>query len=74
MNFTKQETAVLLRKAQHVCDWCGEKFSGPGCDKCCDHEFDPSEGFTCLNCGKDGAEEVLSAAYDRAKDLRRYGH
>jgi len=20
------------------------------CKECCDHEFDPSEGYTCLNC------------------------
>lgn len=37
----------------------------------CQHEFDSSEGFHCLNCGKDGTEEVLSAAFDRAKDLRK---
>lgn len=40
----------------------------------CEHDFDPDEGFTCLNCGKDGTEEVMSRAYDRAKDLRKYGH
>lgn len=39
----------------------------------CEHEFDPDEGYHCLNCGKDGMEEVLSSAYDRAKDLRKYG-
>lgn len=22
--------------------------------ECCEHEFDPDEGFTCLNCGKQG--------------------
>lgn len=40
----------------------------------CEHDFDPDEGFHCLNCGKDGSEEVLSAAFDRAKDMRKYGH
>lgn len=43
------------------------------CQACCDHEFDPGEGYHCLNCGKDGSEEVLSSAYDRAKNLRKYG-
>lgn len=38
----------------------------------CEHDFDPDEGFHCLNCGKDGSEEVLSSAYDRAKDRRKY--
>jgi hypothetical protein len=40
----------------------------------CEHYFDPDEGYTCLSCGKDGTEDVLSAAYDRAKDIRKYGH
>lgn len=39
----------------------------------CEHEFDPDEGFMCLNCGKEGAEEVLSAMADEAKDRRKYG-
>jgi ribosomal protein L34E len=39
----------------------------------CEHDFDPYEGFHCLNCGKDGTEEVMSKAYDRAKDRRKYG-
>ena len=43
------------------------------CQECCPHEFDSSEGYTCLNCGKEGAEEVMSAAYDRAKDRMKYG-
>ncbi len=43
------------------------------CQKCCEHEFDPDEGYYCLDCGKCGAEEVLSALYDRAKDIRKYG-
>lgn len=39
----------------------------------CEHDFDPDEGFHCMNCGKDGTEEVMSRAYDRAKDFRKYG-
>lgn len=46
---------------------------GELCNDCCDHEYDSSEGYTCLNCGDDGCESVLAAAYDRAKDIRKYG-
>lgn len=46
---------------------------GDYCQECCEHEFDPDEGFMCLNCGKDGYEDVMARAYDRAKDLRKYG-
>ena len=38
------------------------------CENCCEHEFDASEGFHCLNCGKDGSEEVQCRAYDILKD------
>ena len=41
------------------------------CTVCCDHEYDPSEGYTCLNCGKDGAEAMAcfaEAAADAAED------
>lgn len=43
------------------------------CQSCCDHEYDPDEGYMCLNCGTDGSEVVQSVAYDRAKDARKYG-
>jgi len=57
-----------------VCEEC----KGPAeyydlCSDCCEHDYDPDEGNTCLGCGKDGSEEVFSRAYDRAKDLRKYG-
>ena len=60
------------------CDSCGEDFVSESnyaetCEECCDHEFDADEGYHCLNCGKDGSESVMSAAYDRAKDLAKYG-
>lgn len=45
----------------------------PGCWDCCEHTFDPDEGYMCLDCGKSGAEEVLARMADRAKDLRKYG-
>lgn len=62
-----------------ICESCEQAFEpiakgyDSHCQECCDHEFDPDEGYHCLNCGKDGAEDVLSAAYDRAKDIRKYG-
>ncbi len=43
------------------------------CQNCCDHDFDPDEGHTCLNCGKDGTEDVLSQAMDECKDRMKYG-
>lgn len=53
------------------CD--GEGCEEPECQDCCDHEPDSSEGYHCSNCGKDCSEGVASAAYDRAKDIRKYG-
>lgn len=32
------------------------------CQSCCDHEYDPDEGYICLNCNKSGIEDVMSAA------------
>lgn len=32
-----------------------------GCQECCEHEFDPDEGFTCINCGEQGE---MSDVYD----------
>ena len=46
---------------------------GDICQECCEHEFDADEGYTCLGCGLDGSEDVMAAAYDRAKDFRKYG-
>lgn len=55
-----------------ICAPCKARFKAePEID--CEHEFDPDEGFMCLYCGKEGLEEAMSDAYDRAKDLRKYG-
>lgn len=61
-------------KKEHKCE-CGAELETyqDSCEECCEHAFDPDEGYHCLNCSKDGSEEVLSSAYDRAKDLRKYG-
>jgi hypothetical protein len=46
---------------------------GEACPECCEHEFDPGEGYHCLSCGLDGSEDVMADAYDRAKDRMKYG-
>lgn len=33
----------------------------------CVHEFDPDEGFTCINCGQEGLGHILAKA-DHDKD------
>ncbi len=48
----------------------------PGCDElecqeCCAHDS-TDHGF-CCDCGADRTEAMMSAAYDRAKDIRKYG-
>ncbi len=52
----------------HRCE-CGESIEpqNDACEECCDHDFDPSEGFTCLTCGKDGTEDMVCAAHDFAE-------
>lgn len=55
------------------CEECGGPLLIQGasvCPDCCDHEFDPDEGFMCLECGEEGADEVCSRAYDNAKFSR----
>ncbi len=38
-----------------------------------DCEHGDVEDFHCLDCGKDMTEDIMSKAYDRAKDIRKYG-
>jgi hypothetical protein len=54
------------------CTECSEGAlpNGSACQECCDHEFDSGEGYMCLNCDKEGLEDVMCAAYDRAKASR----
>lgn len=36
------------------------------CQTCCSHEFDPDEGYMCLNCGlQKDIGEMIDAAMDR---------
>lgn len=67
----KRKEAFELEKAARAAHVCGED-DYSGCEECCEHgDIDfPS----CLDCGKDMAEDYASAAYDRAKDIRKYGH
>lgn len=39
----------------------------------CDHTDTCMDEFVCLDCGADRREELMSRAYDRAKDFRKYG-
>lgn len=41
-------------------------------DEECEHwELDHG---VCMDCGEDQTEWIMAAAYDRAKDFRKYGH
>lgn len=60
-------------KARPKCDDCGDPLgdsSGDYCQDCCEHG-DTDCGH-CLDCGKDCTEDMMAAAYDRAKDAK-YG-
>lgn len=37
----------------------------------CEHEFDSSEGFMCLNCGKDGMEDVMCRMHEQSEGMER---
>lgn len=56
------------------CENCGADCESFVCEECCEndigHEFDSSEGFMCLNCGREGLEDMMADAYDRAKAAR----
>lgn len=59
------------------CEECGEDTSDQPdgydhyCMECCEHG-DTHKGH-CLDCSKDLREDIMAAAYDRAKDFRKYG-
>ena len=44
------------------CDGEGNNADGSYCQECCEHEFDPGEGYMCLNCNKEGMEDMCAAA------------
>lgn len=39
-----------------ICEVCNTSDGGTNasCPACCEHEYDWSEGYTCLNCGHEG--------------------
>jgi len=56
------------------CEECGKEAEYYDiCYDCCEHSDVCSDERGCLICGKDMTEEIMSAAYDRAKDIRKYG-
>lgn len=60
------------KRARATCEDCGVKTGGPDvCEGCCEHG-DMDEGI-CLECGMDRREDLMAAAYYRAKDFRKYG-
>lgn len=47
--------------------------NGKGCRDCCEHEFDPDEGYMCLHCGEAGVERLADQAdwlYDCERDRK----
>jgi hypothetical protein len=44
---------------------------GYACEECCDHS--DTDSHCCLDCGTDLSESRMAAAYDYAKDARKYG-
>lgn len=46
------DAAERLALQAHVAAGCPD--DGLVCESCCDHEFDSSEGFMCLECGAEG--------------------
>jgi hypothetical protein len=60
------------KRARALCTGCGIKTGGPDiCENCCEHG-DMDRG-TCLDCGADRREDLMAQAYDRAKDIQKYG-
>lgn len=58
-----------------ICKTCSQliEFNVDTCEKCCEHDDICLDERCCLICGKDMTEHLMAAAYDRAKDRRKYG-
>lgn len=55
-----------------LCADCGYRTRNPyWCSECCLHE--ELDHGVCCDCGEDRTEHMMAAAYDRAKDIRKYG-
>lgn len=61
-------------KPSVICPDCKEPIAVAGyeCQECCEHDYDPDEGYSCLNCGKSG-EDYLASRIDDAMDRMKYG-
>lgn len=68
-NFRKP---IIIDGVQY-CGWgCGAKaVAHVCCEDECEH-LDLDHGI-CLDCGVDRTDEVLSQAFERAKNIRKYG-
>ncbi len=64
---------IIKRREMNKCEECGDECAGVVCETCCEHEYDADEGFMCVHCNKEGIEDVMCRAFDRAKDLMKYG-
>lgn len=65
----------VVNDAIATCENCGAHTGSSSletCPQCCDHS--DIDYPCCLICGKDMAEDLATAAYDHAKDIRKYGH
>lgn len=65
------EAAENHLEPEYNCEVCKDQEPDEGCQACCDH--DDTDDHCCLICGKDLTEDRMAAAYDRAKDLMKYG-
>lgn len=48
-----------------------ESCDGETCQECCQH--DELDHGICMDCELDMSDDIAARAYDRAKDLRKYG-
>lgn len=46
----KEDAEKQARIAAHIAADCPD--DGEVCENCCEHDFDPDEGFMCLSCNK----------------------
>lgn len=71
---TTSENLSKMSPDVYECEACkdtGNDPKGNGCKECCEHG--DTDNHCCLICDKDLTEDRMSAAYDHAKDFRKYG-
>jgi len=68
--FGEQEVSMTLRSMAtwNTLECAGTHDTDNLCPKCCDHS--DMEDAHCLDCGEDRTEDLMAAAYDRAKASR----